>query len=78
MTEKNKALCRTCRDDFYNQNRGGCWSYKSARVVERTQVGVWEEPPYKWNPRATLTCHCPQGRVWLSENDPRVNITVVE
>lgn len=70
---KSKTLCSGCRNDYYNHNReGGCWSYQSARVVQLTKVGVWQNPPYKWTPRDTLSCHSPNGAVWINEDDPRV------
>ena len=31
---KSKSLCYDCGENWYNQNKkGGCWSYKSAKVV---------------------------------------------
>lgn len=61
-TEAKLALCRGCRDDFYNgHNELGvqrCWSLKSATVVERVAIYVDRCPPYK-NMKAekTLSCH---------------------
>lgn len=70
---KCKSMCTGCRNDFYNINReGGCWSYKSAEVVTRAQVGTWQNPPYRWRPRRTLSCHRPEGLSWVQEDDCRV------
>ena len=69
---KTKAMCGGCRDDYYNQNReGGCWCFENAKVVERTKVGVWQNPPYQWQPKKTLSCHSPEGSVWIKIDDPR-------
>lgn len=40
--------CAGCHDDFYNHNqKGGCWSRKTGKMVYRVPVGMWEQPPYK-------------------------------
>ena len=73
MDKKNKSMCVGCRDDFYNHNQpDGCWCYSTAKVVERTRVGVWQNPPYTWHATETLTCHAPEGSVWIKEDDPRI------
>jgi hypothetical protein len=69
---KTKALCRGCRDDYYNSHGpGGCWLFDDARLVECSQVGTWDEPPYKWAPESVLSCHRPPGRHWLEYDDCR-------
>lgn len=74
--EEKKKLCRGCRDDYYNRpgnsNTGECWSLTSAQLVQLTKVGVWQTPPYKWAPQQTLSCHRPQGEVWLRQDDARM------
>ena len=70
---KSKAMCFGCRNDFYNRNReGGCWSFKTARIVTRVQVGIWEPPPYN-SDRATkcLSCYSPDGYAMLESSDSR-------
>lgn len=42
------------------------------KVVERTQVGTWQNPPYRWQPQATLSCHRPEGRHWIERSDVRL------
>ena len=71
---KSKSMCTGCRDDYYNHNReGGCWSFASARVVERVQVGIWEPPPYSPDRKQEcLSCFQPEGFVMLEPTDPRV------
>lgn len=75
MSDK-KTLCRGCRDDFYNQpgnsTSGECWMLAKAKVVERTMVGVWQNPPYSWMPAKTLNCHSPDGSVWIDRQDVRL------
>ena len=76
MTNKTKSMCSGCRDDFYNHNRpGGCWRFLEAKVLARTRVGIWQNPPYRWSPQATLSCHSPEGSVWIKEDDPRIKDT---
>ena len=73
MTDKTKSMCSGCRDDYYNHNcPDGCWCFATAKVVERTKVGVWQNPPYSWQPQATLSCHSPDGSVWIKEDDVRI------
>ncbi len=73
MTEKTKTLCSGCRDDFYNRNRPeGCWQFAKAKLVQLTIVGIWQNPPYKWQPQDTLSCHNPDGSVWIKEDDVRI------
>lgn len=75
-TEK-KLLCQGCRDSFYNlpgnSATGECWSLKSAKVVERTKVGWWQNGPYQWSPQQTLNCnHAPGVYAWVDRDDVRV------
>lgn len=74
MAEKDKrTLCQGCRDDYYNHNRdGGCWGLPKAKVVRRTSVGTWQDPPYQWRPQRTLSCHTPDGQHWIDKDDPRI------
>ena len=74
--EKKTQLCPGCRDNFYNHpgnSPGGeCWALAKSKVVERTQVGTWQNPPYRWQPQATLSCHRPEGRHWIERSDVRL------
>lgn len=67
-------MCRGCRDDYYNQNvAGGCWSFPSATIVTRIQVGMFENPPYAAERASTcLSCYRPQGYAMLNPDDCRV------
>lgn len=71
---KSKSMCSGCRNDYYNHNvDGGCWSYDSARIVSRVEVGIWENPPYaKERAKKVLSCFCPQGKAMLKLDDPRI------
>ncbi len=70
---KTKALCNGCYDDFYNQNRdGGCWMFAKAKIVERTRVGTWQNPPYQWTPKPCLTCYKQTGSSFIKEDDVRI------
>ena len=73
MPEKSKSMCSGCRDDYYNHSRPeGCWCFATAKVVERMQVRIWQIPPYKWQPRQTLSCHSQDGCVWITQDDTRI------
>lgn len=71
-----QRLCAGCRNNFYNlpgnSPTGECWSLSSATVVERTRVGTWQTTPYTWQPQTTLSCHRPEGSVWIKEDDVRI------
>lgn len=74
--DTKKRLCQGCRDNFYNQpgnsTTGECWMLADSKPVERTKVGVWQNPPYKWEPQTTLSCHHPEGSVWIKQDDVRI------
>ena len=72
MTEKNKELCRGCRDDYYNSGSGECWSYKNASVVQRYKIGWWVAPtqPGAFSKVETLSCHHAPGKYALQERLP--------
>lgn len=75
--QEKKSLCSGCRDNFYNQagnsNTGECWMLKTARVCEKMIVGIWQNPPYKWLPQKTLSCHHREGgTTWISRDDCRL------
>ena len=71
--EKTRKLCEGCYDDFYNHNRpDGCWLFKSFQIVQLTQVGIWQNPPYTWNSEWRLSCYNPQGYVMIKKDDPRI------
>jgi hypothetical protein len=83
MNKQEKLkLCQGCRDDYYNRpgnsTRGECWCLSGAKPVERMRVGIWQNPPYRWSPETTLSCHHPEGSVWIEKNDCRVTIEPLE
>ena len=79
VMDKSKQMCLGCRDEYYNQTRKeGCWMYANAKIVTRTKVGIWQEPPYTWRPEKTFSCHSPSGSVWLKRDDSRVREEVTE
>lgn len=71
---KNKIMCKGCYDDHYNcRDKKGCWHFKAARVVKRTEVGTWQIPPYKWRPIKVLDCFHTPERHLLKKNDVRIH-----
>lgn len=79
--EQKKQLCDGCHYSFYNRpgnsTTGQCWSLASAEPVMRTRIGVWQNPPYQWQPQQTLSCHEPDGSRWLTQDDPRIESATV-
>jgi len=71
-SKKTKALCRGCRDDYYN-NPGECWSYKNAKVVQRWRIGWWTAPSRVdcFDKVTTLSCHAEPGRFSFEEKLPK-------
>ena len=63
-TEKLK-LCSGCRNQTYNgHNTIGvdeCWSLKSARLIKRVRVGLWERPPWEETEVKVLSCYAEEG-----------------
>lgn len=68
-TEDKLGLCAGCRDDFYNRERGGCWSLETARPVLRWRIGWWIPPdePGAFALVETLNCHHEPGRFGFQE-----------
>ena len=65
MSVKSKALCKGCREDYYNGTGAEeCWSYKSAKVVTRFRIGWWTQPdtPGAFTKVKTLKCHFAPGQ----------------
>ena len=73
---KSKSMCSGCYCDFYNKNaEGGCWMFKTAKIVTRMRVGIWQNPlihPYEWEPQKFLSCYQPQGYALIKKDDCRV------
>ena len=61
--KKTKQCCSGCRNNFYNVNeKDGCWSFKSARVVKRMLIPNDMLPPYIDMPiNPTLSCYRQPG-----------------
>ena len=79
---EKRTLCYGCRNNYYNlpgnSTTGECWMLKTAKPVERTRVGVWQNPPYRWNPATTLSCHTPENSTtWIEKTDVRIQTSVL-
>lgn len=71
---KTTKYCKGCTDNYYNipgNSENGCWLLENAKIVEKTRVGVWDNPPYKWMPEKIYHCNRPSGYVYLSKEDQR-------
>ena len=65
MATKSKSLCTGCRADYYNgQGAKECWSYKSAKIVDRYRIGWWTAPTEAgaFTKIKTLNCHHAPGQ----------------
>lgn len=52
---KSKELCYSCYNNYYNQEKKGCWSYKSAKVtLQSYPFHLNHSPP--WQVRYKLSC----------------------
>jgi len=71
MSDKTKAMCRGCREDYYN-GQGGCWCYDSARVCRRAFVHLSMIPPWAVEPETTLTCHRRPQHVAIRPDHPQL------
>ena len=60
--KKDKRFCVGCDDNFYNGNNPmgikGCWSFKTARVVMKYQIGWWTPQDKKDNFKKVTTHSC--------------------
>jgi len=52
---KSKDLCRECRKQWYEENKGGCWSYKDAKVELTSNIPSKSTPP-PYDLTYKLTC----------------------
>lgn len=73
---KDITPCRGCVDNYYNQagnsTTGQCWLLEHAKLVERTRVGILDNPPYEWIPVEIYHCNRPKGYVYLKREDVRI------
>lgn len=70
MTKAEKLkYCQNCRDNFYNGHNdigvSECWNLRSAKIVWKKEVGLWQRPP--WNQKAVrvLSCYGRKGFVYV-------------
>ena len=73
MPKKSKTQCCGCHNNIYNHPpHHGCWLFDSAKMVKRVAVGTFQKPPYRWQPRAVMSCLYTPGTHWLERGDCRV------
>lgn len=65
-------MCIGCYNNFYNGNNDlgvkECWMLKSARVVLKKKVGIWQVPPWKQAPIRILNCRREDGYIFVEKN----------
>lgn len=65
--------CRGCEDDFYNGNNPynvrECWSLKTAELVTRWRLGVWQQPtaPGAFTEVRVFNCRREKGFVFYKD-----------
>lgn len=71
--KKDKEMCAGCYNNEYNYGLGGakeCWSFKSAKVIDRIPIGVDQPPPYdKSTARKMLSCFNRRRMAYPSPDD---------
>ncbi len=71
---KDTKHCHGCRQNFYNGNNDlgvtQCWSLKSAKLIKRKEVPLWQTPPWTQKARTLPSCYQKQGYVYV---EPRVS-----
>jgi hypothetical protein len=57
--KKSKSLCTGCRNDYYNNEKDGCWKYSTAKVtIQAIPHSLSQRPP--WFLFYVLTCYTKQ------------------
>lgn len=70
-----RKMCAGCRSEDYWYGLGGatqCWNFEGSKVVTRTRVGTWDQPPYEWRPQKVLDCFNRTGDHFLRPEDVRI------
>lgn len=74
--------CAGCEDNFYNDHNPygvtKCWMRDDAVLVERVEVGIWDEPPYDQEPKKVPRCYKKKGRAFLLLTDCRRTVNWTE
>jgi hypothetical protein len=64
----NKENCIGCYYDDYNRGLGGakqCWSFESAKLVDRLEVHIDEIPPHKNEYQKLPSCYQRQRYIYV-------------
>jgi len=71
--DKRRKYCVKCTENFYNGNNPHgikeCWHLKTARVVWKKKVGLWQKPPWKQKAERVLDCQHERQTVMV---DPHI------
>lgn len=70
MTKSQKLKhCIGCVENFYNGNNpygvAECWNLRSAKLIWRKRVGVWQTPPWTQKADRFLSCRREKGAVFV-------------
>lgn len=77
--DKSKALCKGCREDYYNGTGAEeCWLYKDAEVVTRFRIAWWTAPtvPGAFTRVWTLPCYNAPGEYAYRQELPDFAVDV--
>ena len=68
-----KARCAGCEDNFYNGNNSlgvkECWLFKTANIIERKRVPIWQRPPWPHPSEMLPNCYREKGYA-IMNGDP--------
>ena len=67
--EQKLRMCVGCSENFYNGNNPlgvkECWNLKSAKVVLKKAVPIWQAPPWNQPAEKVLSCLHRDGYVMV-------------
>lgn len=70
-----KDDCLGCEDDFYNDHNPmgvkECWLFKTATLIMRRRVGLWEPPPWTAEPELLPHCYHAKGVIFVQPDRER-------
>lgn len=67
-TSEKRRMCSGCRDEFYHNRDGMCWSFDDAKVVVKKEVSVDQRPPWTQKARKFLSCFRRQRYVYVGKD----------
>lgn len=63
-----RKLCSGCRNEHYQEQKGGCWCFTDATIKMLKHVGSHDRPPWNHEPKETLSCFRKDGFVMIGKD----------